>query len=92
MKVTLTAITVVAAITAVTPARANDGAAIIAPPSLSDRYAERSAGSESLPAAPASEIALAAYGLRCTFKRGPRTSRRPRPLRWLLNRCRPWAA
>jgi hypothetical protein len=90
MKVTLTAITFVAAMTAAAPVRADDGATAAAPPSLSDRQAERSADSEALPASPG--ILLAAYGIRCTFKRGSRTSRRPRPLRWLVNRCRPWAA
>lgn len=91
MKVTLTAIAVVAAVAAAAPARADDGVA--APPSLSDNQAGRRADSGALRAVPAPEIVLAAgYGLRCTFKRGPRTSRRPRPIRWLVNRCRPWAA
>ena len=95
MKVTLTAIAVVVALTAAAPAKADDGAddGVAAPPSLSDNQAGRRADREALRAVAAPEIALAAgYGLRCTFKRGPRTSRRPRPIRWLVNRCRPWAA
>ena len=95
MKVTLTAIAVVAALTAAAPAKADDGAddGVAAPQRLSDNQAGRRADREALRAVAAPEIALAAgYGLRCTFKRGPRTSRRPRPIRWLVNRCRPWAA
>jgi hypothetical protein len=32
------------------------------------------------------------YGIRCTLTAAPDEAEQRRPLRWLLRRCRPWAA
>ncbi|MFY9625675.1 MAG: hypothetical protein WAJ91_15000 [Rhodoplanes sp.] len=79
-------LTFAAAIIAAAPAKAWDGAGYAAPPSASIMRAEL--GSNGL----AGSFGSRTYGIRCNLTAGPHASEQRRPLRWLLNRCRPWAA
>jgi hypothetical protein len=90
MKATLTAITFATAIIAAAPARTLNRDGDAAPTGVSSMRVELVSNGE--PALISPENALAAYGIRCTFKSGSDSQEQRRPLRWLFNRCRPWVA